>query len=146
MPNGGWSNAEEVAVLRWYFENTPKTPPASLWVGLCDAEPNDDGTFSEITYTDYARQQMVAGDWGGAVGGDPSYIANINDVTFDVSDSAAGTATHFVLMDNETASSAINMRFSGKIVQPPNGLVISIGTQPQFDNGALRAQLGSESP
>ena len=148
MPNGGWVNTEEVEILQWYFGNQPKTPPPTLYVALCTAEPNDDGTFVEMAWggaTPYARQPIAANEWDilGAAEGDPSFIANANAITFGTSNTAAGTATHFALC---TAASGATMVFSGKIVQPPNGLVIDIGTQPQFDAGALRPQLGSDTP
>ena len=149
MADGGWSNAQELSILKWYFGGVVISPPTIFYIGLTTDPPTDDGVFTEVAYTgssgNYARQSMLPTDWdeANAVAGDPSYIANEFDVTFPTSNQAAGTVTHFVVMDHPTLSAPTNMLFSGTILQPPGGLAINDGTQPQFDNGALRAQLGS---
>ena len=136
----GWTNAEEISILQWYFGGTAKTPPASTFVALLTAEPNDDGTFAEIAYQNYARQEIAAAQWAVPSGGDPTSMANAVALTYPVAGAAGpATATYWGLM---TLVSAGLILFSGKINVPSGGLPISEGIQPQFATGALILQLG----
>ena len=59
----GFTNAEEAGILDWYFRAQAFTPPASLFISLLTAAGNDDGTFTEIAYTGYAREEILAAEW-----------------------------------------------------------------------------------
>jgi len=132
-----WTDAEEAAVLEWYFGNVAKTPPASLWISLCTAPGSDTGTFTEIAYTGYAREQISAAEWASAQNTDPTTIANAVAVTFgQMTAGAGGSATHW---GAHTLVSGGTMLFHGTIVTPLN---VTVGVQPEFGIGALVARLG----
>ena len=136
----GWTNAEEAAVLAWYFKNVAKTPPPFLWISLFTAPGNDDGTFTEIAYTGYAREQVLATGWANAAEGDPSTISNNALITFgQMTGGAGGTATHWGAHTLETLG---DMLFHGEITVPGGGLAVTVGVQPEFAIGALTARLG----
>lgn len=140
----GWTDAEEAKILDWYFRGQVATPPTSVFVALATSQPDDTSpTFNECSYTGYARQEVAAAEWNAAVGGTPSVISNSLQVTFPTCPSNTGqTATHFALMAASGTGGTGTRLFSGEITQPPGGLALNSGVQPQFDAGALRSQLG----
>ena len=142
MADGGWSDAQEAAILDYYFRATGTPAVASSYLALCLAPPADNSdVISEPSYTGYARQQVLAAGWDAAVGGDPSYIDNSGGIQFPLcGEDVAEVVTHWALM---SAASGGTLLFSGSITVPPGGLTLNSGVQPQFDAGAVRVQLGS---
>lgn len=141
----GFVNSEETKILEWYFAAGAMTPEATKYLGLFSAPGSDAGTYTEVTVSEwdtYARLEVTSGEWGTAVGGDPSYIQNTVKHTWVVSGGGTGVlVTHWGLFDVQTINTG-NMRFHGLISLPSGGLQVDPGVQPEFAVGAFRARLG----
>lgn len=143
MTDGGWSDAQEQAILQYYFGGGAAVARSSVFVALCTQQPLDDGTnIYECNYAGYGRKEYAAASgWNTSGATDPSAISNNALLQFDVATAGANqTATHFALMSLVTAGV---LYFSGTITNPSGGLLITEGIQPQFDAGALILRLGS---
>ena len=138
----GWSDAEELKVLQYYFEGTAITVADPYYIALCKTAPTDAGVIgTEPTYPNYARVAYNKSDgWTEDGSDDPTGITNDPPIAFGACDgSASGTVTHFAIMSASTGGSLL---FWGTISSPDGGLPLSDGLVPQFEAGALTLQLG----
>lgn len=87
--------------------------PATMYLALFTAAPNDAGGGTEVTGGSYARAAITNDDtkWDLISG----QIENIDIITFATATANWGTATHWSLFD---ASSGGNMLFHGELTSP----------------------------
>lgn len=140
----GFSNAQEQAVLEYYFAGGSQVAQGTLYLALSQTAVLDDGTgLLEPTYGDYARIAVATTDWTYvAASVDPTALSNNKIIQFpECTEASSEYVVAWALM---TAISAGTMLFSGTIVVPtvPPGLALGNGIQPQFDVGALQVRLG----
>ena len=98
-----WTNHAEDRILR-AFLGVDAIAPATVFAGLFLSDPGDAGQGTEITYAGYVRQPITFSEPAAETSGGVTSmrIANLQNVAFPVSATAAGTVTHFGLMDSLT--------------------------------------------
>lgn len=113
-------------------DNAASGPLASLWVGLCSADPGEAGsaTASEVGYTNYARVGVARTTAGWTVSNNSAM--NAAAVTFPQCGATSASATYATLV----AASAANAKilYSGALSA---GLAITNGITPNFAASAL---------
>lgn len=104
----GLVDSRENAVLDRLFGGATLTVPATVYVGLMTAAPNDDGTgVVEPPSGAYARVAVTNDltQWPAASGGQK---ANANDIVFPTATSPGwGTVTHFGIFDAASSGNLI---------------------------------------
>lgn len=143
-----------MAALSDYLENkildhvlraTAYTAPATVYVGLLTAAPNDTGGGTEVSGNAYARVAITSGTaaWNntqgnttGASTGTDGTIENAAAVTFPTPTPAGwGTVTHFAVYDAATAG---NLLFYAALT---TSKTINAGDAVSFAAGALSFQI-----
>lgn len=115
-----WSN---VAV------NATSSPLTNLHAALATGDPGDNGTMStnEVTYTDYARQNIARSTgFNAASGGVSALAANLD---FPVGSGGSGTVTHTSI--GRTGGGAVDIFFSGTVtpnIVTGNGIIPRLTT------------------
>lgn len=96
------------------FGNTAFTPPATIYVALFTAAPDDTGGGTEVAGGSYARAAVTNNDTNFPV---PTVgiSANANAITFAQATASWGTITHFAIFD---ASTSGNMLIWGALTTP----------------------------
>ena len=101
------ADATESAILKlvfqavaWanYADNAATTPQTNIGVSLHTADPGDagDATTSEITYTGYARVNVIRSVAGWGVSGtSPTTVNPVANIDFPAGTGGAGTASFF---------------------------------------------------
>jgi hypothetical protein len=128
----------ETVFRDWLSQGTSApTPPDPLYVSLHTADPGEspDGS-TEVSATQYSRQDVVSADWNTLAPGDVSSnghgFENAINIQFNVANSDWGTVTHVALWngtqntDNAYASFALD-----------SSRTINSGDQAQFAAGNL---------
>ena len=124
----------EEKLINHTFRNTAYTSPGtSIYVALHTANPTDAGTGAEVTFTNYARQQVTAWDAPGS----SRATQNTNAITFPTPGSNGNAqVTHIGIWDAATSG---NLLFYGALTTPKdiqNGIPFSIAA------GALDISFG----
>lgn len=130
----GKSNYLEGLILNWaYNGQAMPSAPASVYVGLFNGDPGDDGLGGTEVTTTIRAAGRVAASFGSVVSG-PGADAVANDALVDFG-SAEGAATfsHFGTFD---AASAGNMLHYGPIADGSD-IVVGAGTAVRFPVGDL---------
>lgn len=111
--------------------NTAYSVPATVYVALYTATPNDAGGGTEVSGNGYARASVTNNttNWPNASGGSKSNGAAIQFAA--ASGGSWGTVTHFALFD---AASAGNMLYYGALT---SSKTINDGDQAQFAASTL---------
>jgi len=94
-------------------DNAASAPLTNLHVALATADPGDAGTMStsEVTYTDYVRQNVLRSTgWSAASGGVSALAANLD---FPVGSGGSGTVTFMNV--GRTGGGAVDSFFSGAV-------------------------------
>ena len=117
------------------------TAPASLFVALFTAAPNDAGGGTEVTGGSYARVGVTRAltAWAGTQGagttvassGTGGVTSNNATITFPTPTASWGTVTHFGIFDAATGG---NLFFHGAITTPQT---INTGNTVSFAAGQL---------
>ena len=117
------------------------TAPASLFVALYTAAPNDVGGGTEVTGNNYARVAVSRAltAWAGTQGagttvassGTGGVTSNNAAITFPTPSGSWGTVTHFAILD---ASTGGNVFFHGALTTPQT---INTGNTVSFAAGQL---------
>ena len=117
------------------------TAPASLFVALFTAAPNDAGGGTEVTGGSYARVGVTRAltSWAGTQGagttvassGTGGVTSNNATITFPTPTASWGQVTHFGIFDAVTAG---NLFFHGTITTPQT---INAGNTVSFAAGQL---------
>ena len=106
----------ENRILSFIFKNNAasfSTPGDSIYVGLATAVSNfndstgesGDPAITEATFTNYARQQVVAAAWTlTAESADTQSCKNTNSIDFPASGGTSNTITHVFITTAATAS------------------------------------------
>jgi hypothetical protein len=117
--------------------NATSGPLTSLYVSLHTLDPGEAGTqlTNECAYTGYDRVAVARSGLGWAVVNNVG--SNVAAVTFPECTGAGETATYFGVGTVNKATGAGKLLYSGEITDPSGGLIISVGTIPQFAIGAL---------
>ena len=106
--------------------NAAYTPPATVYIGLSTADPQDDGSgLAEPSGNGYARKAIT---FGAAAS---RQVAQSGDVTFDEATGSWGTITHWALFD---AASEGNMLAHGALAVSKE--VVS-GNTPSIASGEV---------
>lgn len=143
-----------MAALSDYLENkildhilraTPYTAPATVYVGLLTAAPNDAGGGTEASGTNYARAGVTSGTsaWNntqgnttGASTGTDGTIENAAAVNFATPGAGGwGTVTHFGVYDSPSGG---NLLFYAAL---STSKTINEGDTVSFAAGALSLQI-----
>ena len=95
-----FSNYLETKVLDHVFGATAYTAPATLYVGLYTATPNDAGGGTEVSGTGYARQSAAF-----TTSGDTT--SNTAAIEFPTAGSSWGTVTHVGVFDASTSGNLL---------------------------------------
>jgi len=131
------SDATENNILKLIFnatawanvaQNNGTSPLTDIAVALHTADPGEAGTqtTSEVTYTNYARVNVVrtTGGWTASSAGSTSPVANID---FPAGTGGSGTVTHFSV--GKTGGGATEILWSGTVT--PN-IVTGNGVTPRL--------------
>lgn len=123
------SNYLENALLDHMLGGPDYVRPATVYVGLFTAAPNDTGGGTEVSGGNYARVAVTnnATNWPAAVGGSKS---NGTAITFPVPSAGWGTVTHHGLFDAPTGGNLLRygMLTVSKTVDPGDLISFPIGT------------------
>lgn len=124
----------ENALATHLFGNTNFTRPASIYVALFTAAPNDSGGGTEVSGGSYARQAVPTGASSGwtITGGTAT---NTSSITFPAATANWGTVTHVGLFDAATNG---NLLFHGALAASK---VIESGDIFQIQPGMLSVEL-----
>lgn len=127
---GSKSDYLEGKILEHVLRNTAYSSPATVYVGLYTAAPNDASTGSsggtELSGNGYSRQSCA---FGAASGGS---ISNSGTVTFGPNTTSGwGTVTHFGIFD---ASTNGNLLYWGALTASKT---VAVGDSVSFGAGAL---------
>lgn len=130
---GSFSNTLENAILDHVFGGGDYIRPATLYIALLTAVPDDTSTGSTITeanYTGYARKSVTnnAINFPAASVGAKS---NGVDVVFAECTAGTSTITHFAIVDAATLGNVVSW---GAL---SISKVISVGDTPKFATGDL---------
>lgn len=120
----------EEALLNHTLRNQAYTSPATVYVGLFTASTTDAGTLTnELSGDGYARQAATFG--APAQVGGSAQVANTAEILFPEATGAWSEATHFAVVDAETAG---NVLYHEALDTPRTA---GIGDQIRFQVGAL---------
>ena len=111
------------------------TPPATFYLALLTAAPNNDddaGALVEATYTGYARIPVTEADFAAFTGHGPASASNLGTLSFPQATGGSSTVTHFAAVDS--AAGAGDMRFYGALAA---SRTITDGITPEFQAGDL---------
>lgn len=147
MADGGFSDAQEKAILTNFFMAGLDPAQGVLYLALCQTPPADDSNvINEVSYPSYVRQPMSPAAWNFddiTLSADPSFVANNSQVTFpECLIDPSQTAANWALMDAQTIGTG-NMIFSGTITVPSGGAPLGINVVVTFEAGTLQCRLGS---
>jgi len=95
-----FSNTFENRVLTWVFTASGATRPTSWHVALFTSNPDEDGSGTEVSGGDYARQSATFTVTGNAA-------TNAAAVEYPVATAAYGTVTHVGVYDASTGGNLI---------------------------------------
>lgn len=126
----GFSDFLENELLDHVFGNAAYSAPATVYVALFTAAPNDAGGGTEVSGGSYARKAVTnnATNWPAASGGAK---ANGTDIVFVTATASWGTVTHFAIFDAATSG---NMLGWGALAASK---AIGNGDTAQFATGEL---------
>lgn len=105
----------ENALINHIFRNSNFSRPATIYVALFTAAPNDAGGGTEVSGGSYARQGVDTGassEWDAASSG---ATANTGELAFPEATANWGEVTHVGLFDAETDG---NLLFHGALDDP----------------------------
>ena len=124
------SNYLEENILNHVLRNTAYTSPTTVYVGLFTASPTDTGSLAaELSGDGYARQSATFGAPAQEAGS--GQVANSVEILFPEATGAWAEATHFAIVDAETAG---NVLYHEALDTPRTA---GIGDQIRFQVGAL---------
>lgn len=103
---GSKSDYLENQILDHILGGPDYTRPATVYIALFTAAPNDAGGGTEVTGGDYARVAVTnnATQWPAASGGGK---ANGEDITFPTATASWGTVVAFAIFDDPTAGNML---------------------------------------
>lgn len=128
-------------VLDQLFGAVVYTPSGTLYVGLSDSTPNEDGTnFTEpASASGYARVSVTNNktNWSTATVADPSTVVNKTAVTFGEASGAwgSGNITYFGVFDSLTGG---NLLAAGALTVPKT---ITTNDTASFASGSITLTL-----
>lgn len=132
---GAFSNYLENIVLDHIFRNQAYTPPTTVYVALCTADPGEAATGASMNeVSNSGGYQRVAVTFGAASGGQ---ISNSSAVTFPQASASWGTVTHVAIVDSNTYGSG-NVLAYGPLT---TSRTIQSGDTAQFATGVLTLSL-----
>ena len=127
------TNYLEEALLDHVLRNEAYTPPTTVYVGLLTASATDAGTLtSELSGDGYARQAATFGAPTQNAGN--GEVSNSAEILFPEATAAWAEATHFVVVDADTAGNAL---YHGALDTPRTA---GVGDQIRFQVGTLVVQ------
>lgn len=139
------SNYLENKIVDHILRGIAYTAPATVYVGLLTAAPNDAGGGTEVSGGSYARVAVAVSDtaWNntqgtasGASTGTDGTIENASTITFSAPTAAWGVVTHFAVYD---ASSGGNLLFQAALQAAKT--INNGDAAPSFAAGVLSLQI-----
>lgn len=122
------TNFLETQILNHVLRNVPYSAPATVYVALFTATPDETGGGTEVSGGAYARQAVTF------AAPSPDSVTNTADILFPVATANWGTVTHFAIMDALTAG---NMLYYSALTTARSVLV---DDQFRFPAGQLEVQ------
>lgn len=95
------TNYLETVLLNHVLRATPYSAPATVYVALFTAAPDDTGGGTEVTGGSYARQSVTF------TAPAPDSVSNTADVLFPTATADWGTIVAFAIMDAPTAGNML---------------------------------------
>lgn len=130
------SNYAENLALKWLLTNTSATRPTAWYLALYTNDPGEGASGTEVSGTNYARQNLDVNSSSGAFTVSGSTATNTQTVTFPAAGSGGwGTITHVAIYD---ASTSGNMLFKGAVT---TSKTIDNGDTFQVSSSALSISL-----
>jgi hypothetical protein len=139
------SNYLENRIIDWLLRGQAFTPPATVYVGLHTAAPNDAGGGTEVSAGSYARVAVASSlaSWAGtqsagsttASSGTGGTTSNNGAIAFPAPAEGWGTVTHYGVYD---ASSGGNLLFYAALGA---NRTINAGDTVSFPAGQLTFQI-----
>lgn len=112
--------------------------PAQLYVGLLLGNPGDNGSYTEISYTGYARQLITFTEPTAGTGSHS--IQNQNTITFPKSHETASRVTHIGIFTNPNANTG-TMLLYGDLDED---IEVTSGVSPIFHEGNIKYTLSGK--
>lgn len=112
--------------------------PSKMYVALLLNNPGDNGQATEISYTGYARQEVVFTQPAAATGAHS--IENQAVITFPESTESAGTVTHIGIYDSPNSGTG-NMYLYGQL---DDAISVISGVSPIFQAGSIKYTLSGK--
>jgi hypothetical protein len=109
-----------------------------FYVALLLSNPGDNGSYTEIGYTGYARQQINFTEPAAATGAHS--IQNSEIITFPESTETAGTVTHIGIFDSPNVNTG-NMWLYGEL---DDAISVISGVSPIFQIGSIKYTLSGK--
>lgn len=128
----------EDLILR-LVQGTSITAPQKMYVALLLGNPGDNGQYTEISYTGYARQEIVYTEPTSASGAHS--VQNQDTITFPESHESAGTVTHIGIFGNSPNSGTGDMYLYGEL---DNAISVISGVSPIFQEGSIKYTLSGK--
>ena len=107
------SNYLEERALNHFFRGVASTAPSQMYLALFLNNPTDAGTGTEVTGTDYVRQEVAFG--APTQDGGKGTIKNNADIEFPTAGNNWGLVTHAAIYDSESHG---NMYYYGPLANP----------------------------
>jgi len=125
-----YSDYLENELLDHWLGGAAFTAPATVYVALFTAAPNDAGGGTEVSGNNYSRKSVTnnATEWPAASGGSKS---NANAITFATPSGSWGTVGWFALFDASTSGNMLAWSALDSTQSPESGNTV------QFDAGTL---------
>lgn len=119
------SNYLEGKLIEHVLRNVAYTSPSAVYLSLHTANPDEDGSGTEVSGNNYSRQQITFGAHSNGA------CANTSAEEFEASGGSFGTVTHFGIWDSSSGST--NLLYYGalsasKVVADGDKLNFAVGS------------------
>tara|TARA_R100000388_G_C7219794_1_gene148259 strand:+ start:161 stop:559 length:399 start_codon:yes stop_codon:yes gene_type:complete len=107
------SNYLEGKIIEHVLRNVSYTSPSTVYLALHTANPDEDGSGTELSGNGYSRKAITFGAHSGGI------CKNTSTETFTASNGNFGAVTHFGIWDGPTAGgSPDNLLYYGSLITP----------------------------
>ena len=102
----GHSNYVEAMTINALLRGGSFVVPTAHYMGICSADPTDDGNVNEFAYAGYARQNVT--NAFSAPSGVDNQTSNTGQIIFPANSGVADIiVTHFVIFDAQTGGNCL---------------------------------------
>lgn len=128
----------EDLILR-LVQGTSIIAPQKMYVALLLGNPGDNGQYTEISYSGYARQEITFTEPTSASGAHS--VQNQSTITFPESLESAGTVTHIGIFGNSPNAGTGDMYLYGEL---DDAISVISGVSPIFQEGSIKYTLSGK--